>query len=133
MTHFGSQLCQILICKPEEAKRMEGIMKQDCKALQSCLADDKNGMMRALLEVVAGGVVQSTLDVQRYVRCTLLNATQPFEEVVRAAQDSLRWLCQQHLLEWDSSSRLYTTTPLGRAAFSSSLTPEESLVRVFIF
>ncbi|KAG0620039.1 hypothetical protein M758_4G184200 [Ceratodon purpureus] len=118
----------VLICKPEEVKRMIGMMGQDCKALQSCLADDKNGMMRALLEVVAGGVVQSAADVQRYVRCTLLNATQPFEDVVKAAQDSLRWLCHKQLVEWDKTSRLYTSTPLGRAAFSSSLSPEESLV-----
>jgi DNA polymerase theta len=107
---------------------MEGIMKSACQPLQSCLADDKNGMMRALLEVVAGGVVQSAADVQRYVRCTLLNATQPFDQVVKAAQDSLRWLCHQHLLSWSSESQLYTSTPLGRAAFGSSLSPEESLV-----
>ncbi|XP_073390265.1 helicase and polymerase-containing protein TEBICHI isoform X3 [Physcomitrium patens] len=118
----------ILICKPEEVKRMEEMIRQECKALCSCLADDKNGMIRALLEVVAGGVVQTAADVQRYVRCTLLNATQPFEEVVKAAQESLRWLCHKQLVEWDRTSRLYTTTPLGRAAFSSSLSPEESLV-----
>lgn len=105
------------------------MMQQECKALQSCLADDKNGMMRALLEVVAGGIVQSAADVQRYVRCTLLNATQPFEEVVIAAQDSLRWLCYKRFLEWNASAEIYATTPLGRAAFSSSLSPEESLVR----
>lgn len=104
------------------------MMKQDCKALESCLADDKNGMVRALLEVVAGGIVQSAADVQRYVRCTLLNATQPFEEVVKSAQDSLRWLCYKHFLEWDANAEIYITTPLGRAAFSSSLSPEESLV-----
>lgn len=119
---------QILICKPEEAKRIMEMMKQDCKALESCLADDKNGMMRALLEVVAGGIVRSAVDVQRYVRCTLLNATQPFEEVVKAAQDSLRWLCYKRFLEWNESAEIYATTPLGRAAFSSSLSPEESLV-----
>ncbi|KAG0587234.1 hypothetical protein KC19_2G150600 [Ceratodon purpureus] len=118
----------ILICKPDEAKRIMEMMKQDCKALESCLADDKNGMVRALLEVVAGGIVQSAADVQRYVRCTLLNATQPFEEVVKSAQDSLRWLCYKHFLEWDASAEIYITTPLGRAAFSSSLSPEESLI-----
>lgn len=120
---------QILICKPEEEKRIMEMMKQDCKALQSCLADDKNGMMRALLEVVASGMVKTAADVQRYVRCTLLNATQPFEEVVKAAQDSLRWLCHKHLVEWDKNAEIYNITPLGRAAFSSSLSPEESLVR----
>lgn len=38
-------------------------------------------MARALMEVVAATAVQTAADVQRYVRCTLLCAMQPFEEV----------------------------------------------------
>ena len=80
------------------------------------------------MEVVAGGIVQTASDIHRYVRCTLLNSTVPFQEVVKSAQDSLRWLCHKKFLEWNEETKLYSTTPLGRAAFGSSLTPEESLV-----
>eukprot|EP01018_Ginkgo_biloba_P001647 Gb_33083 [translate_table: standard] len=118
----------ILICKPEEVKRMATMLNDSCPPLQSCLAEDKNGMTRAILEVVAGGIVQTANDVHRYVRCTLLNSTQPFEEVVKSAQDSLRWLCNAKFLEWNQQTQIYTTTPLGRAAFGSSLSPEESLI-----
>lgn len=109
-----------------------GLLNEKCPLLDSCLSEDKNGMTHAILEVVAGGIVQSAHDINRYVRCTLLNSTKPFEAVVKSAQDSLRWLCQRKFLEWSKETKLYGTTPLGRAAFGSSLTPEESLVIVLV-
>nr|CAD1822289.1 unnamed protein product [Ananas comosus var. bracteatus] len=118
----------ILICKPDEVKRISGILNSSCPPLQSCLSEDKNGMTHAIMEVVAGGIVQTASDIHRYVRCTLLNSTKPFQDVVKSAQDSLRWLCHKKFLEWNEDTKLYSTTPLGRAAFGSSLTPEESLV-----
>ncbi|CAK7353378.1 unnamed protein product [Dovyalis caffra] len=118
----------VLICKPEELKRIMGLLNESCPPLQSCLSEDKNGMTHAILEVVAGGIVQTANDIHRYVRCTLLNSTKPFRDVVKSAQDSLRWLCHRKFLEWNEDTKLYSTTPLGRAAFGSSLCPEESLI-----
>lgn len=127
-TFIFSCLDQVLICKPEEVKRICGLLNESCPPLDSCLSEDKNGMTHAILEVVAGGIVQTANDINRYVRCTLLNATKPFQDVVKSAQDSLRWLCHRKFLEWNEETKLYSTTPLGRAAFGSSLCPEESLV-----
>ncbi|KAF8666497.1 hypothetical protein HU200_053610 [Digitaria exilis] len=118
----------ILVCKPEEVKRITGIIRSNCPPLESCLSEDKNGMTHAIMEVVAGGIVQTANDIHRYVRCTLLNSTKPFDDVVKSAQDSLRWLCQKRFLEWNNETKIYSSTPLGRAAFGSSLNPEESLV-----
>ncbi|KAK3016369.1 hypothetical protein RJ639_005362 [Escallonia herrerae] len=118
----------VLICKPEEVKRITGLLNDSCPPLYSCLSEDKNGMTHAILEVVAGGIVQTASDINRYVRCTLLNSTKPFEDVVKSAQDSLRWLCHLKFLEWSEDTKLYSTTPLGRASFGSSLCPEESLI-----
>lgn len=123
---------QVLICKPEEAKKILTLLNDSCPPLYSCLSEDRNGMTHAILEVVAGGIVQTASDIHRYVRCTLLNSTKPFEDVVRSAQDSLRWLCHNKFLEWSEETKLYTTTPLGRASFGSSLCPEESLVSTLI-
>ncbi|URD79344.1 HELICc [Musa troglodytarum] len=118
----------ILICKADEVKRIAAILNDCCPPLHSCLSEDKNGMTHAIMEVVAGGIVQTAHDINRYVRCTLLNSTKPFQDVVKSAQDSLRWLCHKKFLKWSEDTMLYSTTPLGRAAFGSSLTPEESLV-----
>lgn len=122
----------MLICRPEEIKRIKALLNDSCPPLQSCLSEDKNGMTHAILEVVASGIVQTANDIHRYVRCTLLNSTKPFEDVVKSAQDSLRWLCHKKFLEWNEHTKLYSTTPLGRASFGSSLSPEESLVRSVI-
>ncbi|CAI0441279.1 unnamed protein product [Linum tenue] len=118
----------VLICKPDELKRIMELLNDSCPPLQSCLSEDKNGMTHAILEVVSGGIVQSANDIHRYVRCTLLNATKPFNDVVKSAQDSLRWLCHGKFVEWNEDTKLYSSTPLGRAAFGSSLCPEESLI-----
>ncbi|CAL4907070.1 unnamed protein product [Urochloa decumbens] len=118
----------ILVCRPEEVKRITGIIRSNCTPLDSCLSEDKNGMTHAIMEVVAGGIVQTANDIHRYVRCTLLNSTKPFDDVVKSAQDSLRWLCHKRFLEWNDETKMYSSTPLGRAAFGSSLNPEESLV-----
>ncbi|KAI9097672.1 hypothetical protein K1719_025443 [Acacia pycnantha] len=118
----------VLICKSEEIKKVMGLLNESCAPLHSCLSEDINGMTHAILEVVAGGTVQTANDIHRYVRCTLLNSTRPFQDVVKSAQESLRWLCQRKFLEWNEETKLYSTTPLGRAAFGSSLCPEESLI-----
>ncbi|TKY58268.1 Helicase and polymerase-containing protein TEBICHI [Spatholobus suberectus] len=118
----------ILICKPEEIKKVTGLLNESSPPLRSCLSEDINGMTHAILEVVAGGIVQTASDINRYVRCTLLNSTKPFLDVVKSAQESLRWLCQRKFLEWNEDTKLYSTTPLGRASFGSSLCPEESLI-----
>ncbi|XP_019089726.1 PREDICTED: helicase and polymerase-containing protein TEBICHI-like isoform X2 [Camelina sativa] len=118
----------VLICKPGELKRIMALLNETCPPLQSCLSEDKNGMTHAILEVVAGGIVQTAKDIHRYVRCTLLNSTKPFQDVVKSAQDSLRWLCHRKFLEWNEETKLYTATPLGRGSFGSSLCPEESLI-----
>ncbi|XP_028094603.1 helicase and polymerase-containing protein TEBICHI-like isoform X5 [Camellia sinensis] len=117
----------VLLCKPEDVKRIMGILNDSCPPLHSCLSEDKNGMTHAILEVVASGIVQTANDIHRYVRCTLLNSTKPFEDVAKSAQDSLRWLCHRKFIEWSEDTKLYSTTPLGRASFGSSLCPEESL------
>ncbi|KAL6006246.1 hypothetical protein ACLOJK_040292 [Asimina triloba] len=127
-TGIDSKGESILICKEEEVRRITAVLNDNCPPLQSCLAEDKNGMTHAILEVVAGGIVQTANDIHRYVRCTLLNSTRPFLDVVKSAQDSLRWLCRRKFVEWNEETKLYSTTPLGRASFGSSLSPEESLV-----
>ncbi|WCJ18401.1 ATP-dependent DNA helicase Hel308 [Euphorbia peplus] len=95
----------ILICKPGELKRITGLLNESCPPLQSCLCEDKNGMTHGILEVVAGGIVQAANDIHRYVRCTLLNSTKPFSDVVKSAQASLRWFYHKKFLFGNSKEK----------------------------
>eukprot|EP00898_Chlorokybus_atmophyticus_P003722 jgi/Chlat1/4350/Chrsp29S04503 len=99
-----------------------------CEPLASCLSETRRGMKRALLEVVVGGVVQTTNDVQRYVHCTLLKATLPTAQVVSSAQASLQWLVHHGFIKWNEEKHLYYKTKLGEAAYTSLLPPEEALL-----
>lgn len=52
-------------------------------------------MKRAMLEVVAAGVVAISDDVERYLKCSLLAATQDFQQVAATSTlEALKWLCQ---------------------------------------
>jgi DNA polymerase theta len=49
-------------------------------------------MRRAVLDAIASGAVQTPEDVLRYVRCTLLCATEGFPIVKAATMAALGWL-----------------------------------------
>lgn len=52
-------------------------------------------MKRAMLEVVAAGVVATSDDVERYLKCSLLAATQHYQDVAAAScLEALKWLCK---------------------------------------
>ena len=71
------------------------------KAVCSCLSEDKRGMKRAMLEVVAAGAVSSPHDVLRYINCTLLAATTDFKDVVAiSTRKALEWLSKEEFIRW---------------------------------
>ena len=47
----------------------------------SCLSAERLGMERAMLEAVAANEVGRDQDIDRYLKCTLLNATTDVTEV----------------------------------------------------
>lgn len=70
-----------MMCRPEEVRKVQAMIAEGCAPLESCLTVDLVGCSRALLEVVASGAVQTVQDVDRFVRCTLMCQTKPFQEV----------------------------------------------------
>ena len=51
------------------------MLQSDANEVSSCLSKDRRGMMRSMLEAVAAGDVTRITDIHRYIRCTLLAAT----------------------------------------------------------
>lgn len=82
---------EVHISKPDEIKKVREL-NGICPPLYSCLCEDMNGMTRAILEVVARKIVQIASNIRRYVRCTLLNSTKSFQDVVKFAQKILQRL-----------------------------------------
>jgi hypothetical protein len=56
-------------------------LTSDGDALSSTIA--AAGMRRVMLEAVACGMTQTPADIKRYIKCTLLNALNDFQDVAR--------------------------------------------------
>jgi len=54
-------------------------VQADAKPIESCLSEGSIGMSRAIMEAIASGSVTTVVDVQRFVKCTLLAATSDFQ------------------------------------------------------
>ncbi|GMH38125.1 hypothetical protein BSKO_06009 [Bryopsis sp. KO-2023] len=110
------------------AAKVANIMRSSMVPIVSCLSDQKRGMKRAVLEVVASGAVRSPEDVHRYIKSTLLAATSDFQAVVASATtSSLKWLSLNLFIRWDEQASIWLPTPLGKASFASSMSPTDAL------
>eukprot|EP00897_Mesotaenium_endlicherianum_P007786 jgi/Mesen1/7035/ME000366S06241 len=100
----------IMMCKPDEVEKVSKLMAAGCTPLRSCLGQDQKFMTRALLEVIGGGIVETA------------------EDTAKLFKKALEWLVSNHLVVHNGANRVWESTPLGKAVFGSSLTPDEALL-----
>uniref|UniRef100_A0A8C8S5R2 DNA polymerase theta n=1 Tax=Pelusios castaneus TaxID=367368 RepID=A0A8C8S5R2_9SAUR len=135
----------ILVCKPSERSKGIALLQGSLKPIRSCLLRREeegitSSMIRAILEIIVGGVASSPDDVRTYASCTLLAASlkdseQESERDQGKAQNGAVEACVEWLLEnefiqvLDSGNgvKVYRPTHLGFATLSSSLSPTEAL------
>uniref|UniRef100_A0AAZ3SXP4 DNA polymerase theta n=1 Tax=Oncorhynchus tshawytscha TaxID=74940 RepID=A0AAZ3SXP4_ONCTS len=149
----------VLVCK--EAERQKGVclLQGSLQPISSCLVKREGeglttSMLRAILEIIVGGVASSPQDVRLYASCTLLAAGARYDTTggetgggVRegAIEACVEWLIENELIsiqregnergrggEWDEregagGQERYCPTHLGSATLSSSLSPPEAL------
>ena len=96
----------LLALKDSSLPRLEALMRAAPAPIESCLTDDKRGMKRAMLEVVASGAVAAPVDVERYIQCTLLAATSEYQAVVKTTKAALSWLGDKsrNFIFWDDKT-----------------------------
>ncbi|CAH2218762.1 DNA polymerase theta [Pelobates cultripes] len=135
----------ILVCKNSERSKGINLLQGTLKPIQSCLMRNEGvgitgSMIRAILEIVVGGVADTPDDVRVYASCTLLAASITESEAnLRGRQEEgaiescVDWLLKNEFiqtLEEDREGRkveVYRPTKLGSATLSSSLSPYEAL------
>uniref|UniRef100_A0A8C1QZ25 DNA polymerase theta n=1 Tax=Cyprinus carpio TaxID=7962 RepID=A0A8C1QZ25_CYPCA len=135
----------VLVCK--EAERVKGmsLIQGSLKPISSCLVKREGegvttSMLRAILEIIVGGVASSPQDVRMYASCTLLAASiaaeQPREEEAEtearnkgAIEACIEWLMDNEFIhiQKEGDVERYCPTHLGSATLSSSLSPPEAL------
>ncbi|XP_037692415.1 DNA polymerase theta isoform X2 [Choloepus didactylus] len=135
----------ILVCKNSEKSKGIALLQGSLKPVCSCLqrqGEVTASMIRAILEIVVGGVASTSQDMQTYASCTFLAASMnKGKGGVQGNQDSdqpgeieacLMWLLENEFIQIIEASdgiegKVYHPTHLGTATLSASLSPTDTL------
>ncbi|XP_007493816.2 DNA polymerase theta [Monodelphis domestica] len=141
----------ILVCKKSEKSKgislLQGSLKPVCSSLQRREGGETTAsMIRAILEIIVGGVANTPKDVQIYASCTFLAASLKMEkqkslkgekqkirqEQHGAIEACVMWLLENEFIQvseanGETKEKVYHPTHLGSATLSSSLSPTEAL------
>ncbi|XP_066501215.1 DNA polymerase theta isoform X2 [Hoplias malabaricus] len=134
----------VLVCKEAERIKGESLIQGCLKPISSCLVKHEGegvttSMLRAILEIIAGGVASSPEEVRTYASCTLLAASMASEQQGGEMQEDARsrgaieacmdWLMDNEFIhiQKEGNAQRYCPTHLGSATLSSSLSPPEAL------
>ncbi|KAG8537930.1 hypothetical protein GDO81_023551, partial [Engystomops pustulosus] len=134
----------ILVCKPVERSKGISLLQGSLKPVQSCLLRKEGtgvtgSMIRAILEIIVGGVADTPDDVRVYASCTLLAASlgaedgDPERKDGGAIEACVDWLLRNEFIQVVEEERdgtraeVYRPSKLGSATLSSSLSPSEAL------
>ncbi|KAJ6156631.1 Helicase C-terminal [Penicillium chrysogenum] len=115
-----------LICVKADLQAVCDLLDADMPAIESCLAPEKRGLKRALLEAVATGLVSGCEAIKEYVRCTLLCRTLDKKIAYTIMKSGLEELVDEELLIFRDDES-YEATPLGQAVVASAFSPEDGL------
>uniref|UniRef100_A0A3Q2DDF4 DNA polymerase theta n=1 Tax=Cyprinodon variegatus TaxID=28743 RepID=A0A3Q2DDF4_CYPVA len=132
----------VLVCKQNERQKGMSLLKGDLQPISSCLVRKEGegvttSMLRAILEIIVGGVASTPQDVRLYASCSLLAASmksdarkESDEETSSGAIEAcVEWLMGNEFIsiKKDGQDEQYCPTQLGSATLSSSLSPPEAL------
>ncbi|XP_078088028.1 DNA polymerase theta [Mustelus asterias] len=135
----------ILVCKNAERAKGMSLVQGSLRPVRSCLVKKEGegvttSMIRAILEIIVGGVASTPEDVRVYAACTLLAASAQETEAAsiqgNAIEDSIQYLMENELIQIleevqeGDKTQLYRPTQLGAATLASSLSPPDAL-RIF--
>lgn len=115
-----------LICVKADLEAVCDLLDADMPAIASCLAPEKRGLKRALLEAIATGLVSGCEAIKDYVRCTLLYRTLDKKIVYSFMESALQELASEELLHFRDDES-YEATLLGQAVVASAFAPEDGL------
>ncbi|XP_030207307.1 DNA polymerase theta [Gadus morhua] len=139
----------VLVCKESERQKGITLVQGVLRPISSCLVKQEGdgvttSMLRAILEIIVGGVASTPQDVRVYASCTLLAASARWErdpsdgglkegpepETNRGAIEAcVEWLMENEFITIlkEGEEERFAPSLLGAATLSSSLSPPEAL------
>ncbi|RAK82822.1 DNA-directed DNA polymerase theta [Aspergillus costaricaensis CBS 115574] len=115
-----------LICGDSDLQAVCDLLEAEMPAIESCLAPEKRGLKRALLEAIATGLVSGHDAIKEYVRCTLLYLTVDKRVAYGIMGSALQELATEGLVQLNDDES-YSSTQLGQAVVASAFAPEDGL------
>ncbi|KAF5305477.1 hypothetical protein FQA39_LY01568 [Lamprigera yunnana] len=121
----------ILICQKNNCEIAKTLVSSKLMPIKSCLG--KSGILtRAILEVIASGVVQTPDDVNTFSRCTLfsMSENETDDALCDPVTEAIEFLIANEFVRLQKSENevlKYLPTALGKACLSSSMSPEDGL------
>ncbi|MEQ2228411.1 hypothetical protein ILYODFUR_008503 [Ilyodon furcidens] len=132
----------VLVCKQNERQKGISLLKGALQPISSCLVRREGegvttSMLRAILEIIVGGVASTPLDVRLYASCSLLAASMKSDSKKASNEQTssgaieacVEWLMENEFIsiQKEGQDEQYCPTQLGGATLSSSLCPPEAL------
>ncbi|KAL4808674.1 hypothetical protein BDV18DRAFT_132888 [Aspergillus unguis] len=115
-----------LICGKSDLQAVCDLLEADMPAIESCLAPEKRGLKRALLEAIATGLVSGLEAIKEYVKCTLLYRTVDKKLSYSIMNSALEELAEEKLVQKNEDDS-WVATQLGQAVVASAFAPEDGL------
>ncbi|RJE20334.1 DNA polymerase theta [Aspergillus sclerotialis] len=115
-----------LICGKSDLQAVCDLLEADMPAIESCLAPEKRGLKRALLEAIATGLASGCDAIKEYVKCTLLYRMVDKKIAYSIMNSALTELVNEELLILKDDES-YEATRLGQAVVASAFAPEDGL------
>ncbi|KAI4832773.1 hypothetical protein KUCAC02_015722 [Chaenocephalus aceratus] len=132
----------VLVCKEIERQKGITLLTGTLQPISSCLVRREGegvttSMLRAILEIIVGGVASTPQDVRSYALCSLLAASIKCDGIKESTEEtntgaieaSVEWLMENEFIsiQKEGQEERYCPTQLGAATLSSSLSPPEAL------
>ncbi|KAL4816130.1 hypothetical protein BDW67DRAFT_54743 [Aspergillus spinulosporus] len=115
-----------LIVGKSDLQAVCDLLEADMPAIESCLAPEKRGLKRALLEAIATGLVSGVEAIKEYVKCTLLYRTVDKRLSYSIMDSALQELAEEKLIQLNDDES-YVATQLGQAVVASAFAPDDGL------
>ncbi|KAL9606178.1 MAG: hypothetical protein Q9179_000633 [Wetmoreana sp. 5 TL-2023] len=115
-----------LCCRTSELKEAIRILEAELPVVESSMTQEKRGIKRALLEVIAVRLATHINAIEEYVQRTLLYHTTDKARLKKLVEDAIHDLQNTGQIRIDSDGS-FEATSLSRATVGSCMTPEDGL------
>ncbi|KAI9773041.1 MAG: hypothetical protein M1835_006207 [Candelina submexicana] len=115
-----------LCCQKRDLEAVTELMEAELPPVTSCMTEEKRGIKRAILEVIATRLATTPGSLDEYVKRTLLWHSTDHDDLKQLVKSTIQDLLARSLITIDAISCFEATT-LGQAIVASSLTPEDGL------